>query len=284
MTVGLEAYRCAVGRFSAVFVHLMYKKLLKSTRSMRDQSRDKVYSGTDIALFFAWVTLSALILYAVPFCVRDVFRIRPTFPALPARTLNSSPASLTTPNLSFLLLCCGDVESNPGPSMEQTVKSSESKVNGQETALGGKIDKLMELLTTTREQIEIKFRSLEDNILAETGELKRQFSQLKDSVTSVETSLRQSKKDIESIQRDQNFITGRVKALEEKLERQERYSRRSNVLIYGMKEEASETFDNPAKLLTVLRKHFPQKNWQECDIEIAHRLGSGLISPTGQDQ
>ena len=69
-------------------------------------------------------------------------------------------------------------------------------------------------------------------------------------------------------------MSSRLRKLEEEVERQERYSRRSNVLLYGMKEEAGESFDRcTARVIKTLRRHFPQKDWNETDVERAHRLG-----------
>ena len=69
-------------------------------------------------------------------------------------------------------------------------------------------------------------------------------------------------------------MSSRLRKLEEEIEKQERYSRRSNMLLYGMKEETGESFDRCAtRVLQVLCRHFPQKTWKETDIERAHRLG-----------
>ena len=41
-----------------------------------------------------------------------------------------------------------------------------------------------------------------------------------------------------------------------------------------MKEEAGESFDRcTARVIKTLRRHFPQKDWNETDVERAHRLG-----------
>ena len=69
-------------------------------------------------------------------------------------------------------------------------------------------------------------------------------------------------------------MSSRLRKLEEEVERQERYSRRSNVRLYGMKEEAGESCDRcTARVIKTLRRHFPQKDWNETDVERAHRLG-----------
>ena len=55
MTVGIEAYRCAVGQFASIFVTLLLKKVIKTARRVHDREvfTGEVCSGTDIAVFFA---------------------------------------------------------------------------------------------------------------------------------------------------------------------------------------------------------------------------------------
>ena len=72
MTVGIEAYRCAVGQFAPIFVTLAFeKKWSKHHRKVHDSEvfTGEVCSGTDIAVFFAWLVLSTTLLFSAPFCV-----------------------------------------------------------------------------------------------------------------------------------------------------------------------------------------------------------------------
>ena len=58
----------------------------------------------------------------------------------------------------------------------------------------------------------------------------------------------------------EDYMSSRLRELEEEIEKQERYSRLSNMQLYGMKEEAAESFDRCAtRALKVLCRHFPQK-------------------------
>ena len=56
----------------------------------------------------------------------------------------------------------------------------------------------------------------------------------------------------------EDYMSSRLRELEEEIEKQERYSRLSNMQLYGMKEEAAESFDRCAtRVLQVLCRHFP---------------------------
>ena len=41
MTVGIEAYRCAVGQFASIFVKLLLKKATRTARKVYDSSKVK---------------------------------------------------------------------------------------------------------------------------------------------------------------------------------------------------------------------------------------------------
>ena len=71
MTVGIKAYRCAVGQFASIFVTLLLKKVIKTARKVHDSDvfTGEGCSGTDIAVFFAWLVLSITLLFSAPFCV-----------------------------------------------------------------------------------------------------------------------------------------------------------------------------------------------------------------------
>ena len=62
MAVGIEAFRCAVGQFASIFVTLLLKKVVKTARKVHDSVvfTGEVCTGTDIAMFFAWLVLSTI--------------------------------------------------------------------------------------------------------------------------------------------------------------------------------------------------------------------------------
>ncbi|KAL8562511.1 hypothetical protein ACOMHN_003935 [Nucella lapillus] len=74
------------------------------------------------------------------------------------------------------------------------------------------------------------------------------------------------------VKEEQTASVSRINKLEAELERQQRYSRRSNVLLYGMEEDPAESCS--AKVTGFLRRYFPHKKWSEEDVERTHRLGT----------
>ena len=123
-------------------------------------------------------------------------------------------------------------------------------------------------------QLERNFQKLEESISANNEQIQLQFSLLKDSVSALQSAVSRNNEQLDSIGNEQNSMSSRLRKLEEEVERQERYLRRSNVLLYGMKEEAGESLDRcTARVIKTLRRHFPQKDWNETDVERAHRLG-----------
>ncbi len=314
MTVGIEAYRCAVGQFAPILVTLLLKKVVKTSRKVHDSEvfTGEVCSGTDIAVFFAWLVLSTTLLFSAPFCVHmvlcgDLYTAKhsmyDSFLLIPNANrlcdamqtdllLDSGVSAFSTmtlqqtgplvphppPNLRFLLLLCGDIEPHPGPTrIEDSVKCLETKVDSQAERLEGKLNQLIDMMNTTQshnKQLERNFQKLEESISANNEQIQLQFSLLKDSVSALQSAVRRNNEQLDSIGNEQNSMSSRLRKLEEEVERQERYSRRSNVLLYGMKEEAGESFDRcTARVIKTLRRHFPQKDWNETDVERAHRLG-----------
>ncbi|GFS06028.1 hypothetical protein ElyMa_004696900 [Elysia marginata] len=81
------------------------------------------------------------------------------------------------------------------------------------------------------------------------------------------------RKDISYMAEDIELIKERVRELEEKTEYAERYSRRENILIYGIKEEEKQFQDSKALVLKVLTKVSHNRNWDDRQIVRAHRLG-----------
>ncbi|GFS05203.1 hypothetical protein ElyMa_006515400 [Elysia marginata] len=65
-----------------------------------------------------------------------------------------------------------------------------------------------------------------------------------------------------------------TKSVENKIEKQEQYSRRANLVFYGILESHSESPQTPkVKLLIVLKTVLPHTNWNDRDLVRLHRTG-----------
>ena len=129
---------------------LLLKKVVKTARKVHDREvfTGVVCRGTDIAVFFAWLVLSTVLLFSAPFCVHmalcgdvytanhcmyDSFLLIPNANRLCGAMqtdllLDSGISAFSTmtllqtgplvshppPNPRFLLLLCSDIEPHPG--------------------------------------------------------------------------------------------------------------------------------------------------------------------------
>ena len=83
---------------------------------------------------------------------------------------------------------------------------------------------------------------------------------MKGSVSALQSAIKRNNEQLDSTRNEQDCMSSCLEKMEEEIEKQERQSRRSNMLLYGMKEEAGESFDRCAtRVLQVLCPHFPHK-------------------------
>ena len=83
---------------------------------------------------------------------------------------------------------------------------------------------------------------------------------MKGSVSALQSAIKRNNEQLDSMRNEQDYMSFRLRKLEEEIEKQERYSRRSNMLLYGMKEETGESFNRCAtRVLQVLCRHFRKK-------------------------
>ena len=200
-------------------------------------------------------------------------------PGITLRIAQSSECLSVHPplNAKSLLLLCGDIETNPGPSMEETVKRLENKVDSQGERVEEKLNKLITLMDTSQHQytqLNKQLQKLEDSITKSIELVQSKIVHLEDFVSSLEHRVITDNERVYALEEGQDTTLSKISKLENELERQERYSRRSNVLIYGMREESAETYNAcMGRVLDILQRYFSHKQWLEVDIERTHRLG-----------
>ena len=110
----------------------------------------------------------------------------------------------------------------------------------------------MNATQSLNKQLEQKFKQLEGSII-DSNKL------LNASVSALQSAIKPNEQ-LDSMRNERDYMSSRLRKLEEEIEKRERYSRQSNMLLYGMKEEAGESFDRCAtRVLQVLCPHFPHK-------------------------
>lgn len=185
-----------------------------------------------------------------------------------------------------LLLCCGDIETNPGPVSQDSEKS------------------LMEAITEAIKNSEKNLsKNIKDihtemtNIKTEMRGLKDQFDQIKQDVENIQTDQLNVIRDVESIKKDITNIKEKGENLQldidqvsddiqqvdikltdinERLETLERNSIRSNMRIFNMPYSEGEDRDINLRKIVIDRVLKPARlsiNWRDDDLKYVKRIG-----------
>ena len=152
--------------------------------------------------------------------------------------------------LSLCLILSGDVETNPGP--ESTIE-----------------DVLAEI-RASREENRTQFETIRKDIV----ELRGEMSSMKKEIDEVKESLNIQTLDIDEVNNRVDSVNSQLEKLEDGIEKLERYSRRENVIFYGIGEAEDDRSDNvKSTLVELCRECVPSKEWSNQDFVRAHRLG-----------
>ena len=143
-----------------------------------------------------------------------------------------------------------DIEMNPGP------VSAELKA----------------VMDTINDNVNSKFDILHTNLLHLTSAI----NAIKVDVSDLKSRLTVTENNQCSLKTDLATISTRLDALEDARERQEQYSRRENVLLYGVPESAADAdYASLRKRVSkILNENVTSKSWAPEDILRTHRLGT----------
>ena len=159
----------------------------------------------------------------------------------------SNFATLTkydNPPTSLFLALCGDIEENPGPSMEETVPKLEGIISRLEEKLASEIREMARSLNTTTHLVELLTRQLRD-----------------------------TEKDMQDMKKRSSDRERKIEELNQELDRQQIFSRRDNVVFYGIPEVRDGAEDCASALAEVINSHnCSDRVWSEDDFDRAHRL------------
>ena len=187
--------------------------------------------------------------------------------------------------LSLCIVLSGDVETNPGPGIEQVL--TELKEFREHT------DRHFEALKSDISSLRADMTALNSKVSSLTNEqsvLRQELSTLQAQVTNqedVSDKVELMYADIDANAESITTVQDRLSAVENAVEKQEQYSRRENVLLYNIDEEDGETFWNVrAKVLDIFNGNFgaTEKKLHEHDITRAHRLGKDIDTKTPSSQ
>ena len=153
--------------------------------------------------------------------------------------------------ISVCIILCGDVETNPGPSITDVLKE----------------------LREFRASSDLHFETLKGEI----GSLRADIVSIRHDLDTVTEKVKQTIHDLDKIY-DDNYadissLKSQIGKLENHIETQERYSRRENLIFYDIPEEKDEKHETTTeKLINVLNDNVPSKHWTKDEFIRIHRL------------
>ena len=156
------------------------------------------------------------------------------------------------PPTSLFLALCGDIEENPGPSMDETVSKFEKITSKLEEKLASEIQEMARSLNTTTHQVELLTQRLRD-----------------------------TEKDMLDMKKRSSDRERKIEELTLELDRQQIFSRRDNVVFYGIPEVQDGAEDCVRALAELINSHsYSERVWSEDDFDRAHRLGRASSTKT----
>ena len=154
----------------------------------------------------------------------------------------------TNPNC---LILAGDVESNPGPSVEDQLITLTKAVTDNFRDMKLSMDGIKTSVDIMREDLK--------SVSLRLGEIEQKTDVLQ--LDMCETSIQLEK------------FHDRIAAIEESVEKQEVYSRRENVILHGLPTQPNETYETMCtRITTLLNDVDSTKDWKDEDILRSHRL------------
>ena len=187
--------------------------------------------------------------------------------------IQGSPTAILC--FALLLICCGDVEQNPGP---QPANRTSSRTNSKQTTLD---DSLAATPTTPTPMMEVMIAIKE--ISAKFDTFDKRFSGLESALIDIRSSCTEMKgkiKELEvenlNLKTELEKCTFKQKQQDEKLDDLESRSRRSNIIVHGLHpEKEDETWDDCEKLIRTMISDKLGLDGRGIQIERSHRLRSG---------
>ena len=178
-----------------------------------------------------------------------------------------------------------DVEENPGPldNDRDIVNSAEptqtcdsepvtTSIKNLELMLQCKLDCILSSIQTQAQALQ-RQEDLLRHFNEEQEEVKKSVEFLCNEVSALKSGLRENEKVTKELYRKQNDISDTVSNLELEIDRLEAYSRRNNIKLLGIPEDAEESGDCTETICRVLQSYIPETDWEPHIIERAHRIG-----------
>ena len=164
-----------------------------------------------------------------------------------------------------LLMLSGDVESHPGPghdtqSIEEMLKHFSDKISSEIQGVKNEL----------KHEFKHELSTVKDSVVS----LKHDLKSISARVSNIEEHQELQRLDIDSLVETIGRVGDKVQNLEDATEKQERYSRRENIILHGVTEMQNESYEKIRERVTqILNGNVKSKSWKDSDIQRSHRLG-----------
>ncbi|KAK3762033.1 hypothetical protein RRG08_059646 [Elysia crispata] len=161
---------------------------------------------------------------------------------------------------------CGDVELNPRPTIEAQLTDRNKNIEDKFEKLHNEICGLgfeMRKMATALEVVTLSVNSIKEEI-----------RDLRENINKVYEKQEHLQLDTETNAAGSDKLELQLEALSNSVEKQEQYSRRENLILHGIKEEADESTEKSrVAVVALLNRTVTTKHWREEDFLRAHKLG-----------
>ena len=266
--ISIQQWRSSIGPFcggrhtnsNSVSVSVIYTRESSETRYLKDMC-----ARLFIMSFVMWG-------FYVQICVVSAFQqldVNNIIERLCSHIVTHHQHTPLHPHMNLLMLC-GDIESNPGPSIEEQFELLNNNLNEKFNALNNTLNTEIKKLTVGFENLKASL----DDVTSSVSKLKDDVNTLKDQFSTIQDKHDNIQLDVVSNAVSISSVEERLSILENAIEKQEQNSRRENVILHGVPERENENVDNARKrVCDLFNANVKSKHWLEVDLLRAHRLG-----------
>lgn len=165
----------------------------------------------------------------------------------------------------FLLLCSGDIETNPGPTLRSRNTQTEPDNSGQ-------VLELLQAIDARTTELSNDIKAIKSSQIAMETKLVDIFARL-ESLETANNDLGAIQQELEIVKDTAERLTAQNDAVMSTLQDLEDRSRRNNVVLYGIPDER-ETWDQTEKKAVSVLSAALGSELSPNEIERAHRIGS----------
>jgi len=249
MGIELQLYRARIGRHAFRASH-------RTRVQLNDASSDVALCGTLFLVLITTGLLCGLMVHEVAtspfvegFC--GAFSGHAQCGSVLPPVAKTPPTMIANHHdLTRLVSRCGDVETNPGPSLFSE-------------------EQLDVIRLTIRESIREEMEAMRTEIRS----LTRKFDRIDDELKTIRARVGNQEKDLHDIETSHDMLVSRFDQMEKRAEDQERRDRRDNVVIFGLPEPDNERSENGEAAFIEAVNSVLTNKLSTADVVRAHRIG-----------